>query len=222
MRLTLLPAALLLVASAGAQAVTYVATAGAPDPGASGLTTLVTFDTPVAATGFTLSGSYGITSGSSSAAATPAGDTSKYLYVSPSLATNTATLTSPFDLSRISFYWGSIDTYNSVDVLGTRNGVAQTLFTLGGSAMPPSTGDQFAASTNRRVTFSTEGGEAITGLRFTSTNIAFELDTVSGRLLGNGTGSTVPEPASWALLVAGFGLVGAATRRRRTSTTVAA
>jgi hypothetical protein len=26
----------------------------------------------------------------------------------------------------------------------------------------------------------------------------------------------VPEPASWAMLIAGFGLVGAAARRRRT------
>jgi hypothetical protein len=29
------------------------------------------------------------------------------------------------------------------------------------------------------------------------------------------SGAVVPEPASWALLIAGFGLVGAAARRRR-------
>jgi hypothetical protein len=33
---------------------------------------------------------------------------------------------------------------------------------------------------------------------------------------------TIPEPASWAMLIAGFGLVGAAQRRRRFQTTVAA
>ncbi|QYE36684.1 PEPxxWA-CTERM sorting domain-containing protein [Polymorphobacter megasporae] len=33
---------------------------------------------------------------------------------------------------------------------------------------------------------------------------------------GRGTSGTVPEPASWALLIAGFGLIGTALRRRRT------
>jgi hypothetical protein len=33
--------------------------------------------------------------------------------------------------------------------------------------------------------------------------------------------ATVPEPASWAMLIAGFGLVGAAARRRRVATAVA-
>lgn len=32
---------------------------------------------------------------------------------------------------------------------------------------------------------------------------------------GSGTGSAVPEPASWAMLIGGFGLVGASLRRRR-------
>jgi hypothetical protein len=33
--------------------------------------------------------------------------------------------------------------------------------------------------------------------------------------------ATVPEPASWAMLIAGFGLVGAAARRRRVATAIA-
>ncbi|OYU15929.1 MAG: hypothetical protein CFE37_03605 [Alphaproteobacteria bacterium PA4] len=32
---------------------------------------------------------------------------------------------------------------------------------------------------------------------------------------GGGGGGGVPEPASWAMLIAGFGLTGAAMRRRR-------
>ena len=40
------------------------------------------------------------------------------------------------------------------------------------------------------------------------------LDNV-GIVEGDGIGSPVPEPESWALLMAGFGLVGAAIRRRR-------
>jgi hypothetical protein len=44
------------------------------------------------------------------------------------------------------------------------------------------------------------------------------IDTVAGIKGGSGVGTVlaVPEPASWAMLIAGFGLVGAAARRRRT------
>jgi hypothetical protein len=36
-----------------------------------------------------------------------------------------------------------------------------------------------------------------------------------GTFAAQPTGATVPEPASWAMLIAGFGLVGAVARRRR-------
>ena len=44
------------------------------------------------------------------------------------------------------------------------------------------------------------------------------INNVSGSIVGgSGIGTlAVPEPASWAMLIAGFGLVGAAARRRRT------
>jgi len=38
---------------------------------------------------------------------------------------------------------------------------------------------------------------------------------------GTAIGGAVPEPASWAMMLGGFGLVGGAMRRRRTSTTIA-
>lgn len=43
---------------------------------------------------------------------------------------------------------------------------------------------------------------------------ALAIDYTPG-LIDPGSGPAVPEPASWALMVAGFGLIGAATRRRR-------
>lgn len=55
---------------------------------------------------------------------------------------------------------------------------------------------------------------------------SFQLSSiVSGRSVltitrSAGIGSTVPEPATWAMLVAGMGMVGGAVRRRRTIVTV--
>lgn len=47
-------------------------------------------------------------------------------------------------------------------------------------------------------------------------NILFDVRAIAG-----GTGA-VPEPATWALMIGGFGMVGAANRRRRQRTVVAA
>jgi hypothetical protein len=61
---------------------------------------------------------------------------------------------------------------------------------------------------------------------FDASRLSFDADTVSVNLQGlqvdgliviniNGATGAVPEPQSWAMLIAGFGLVGAAARRRR-------
>jgi hypothetical protein len=43
----------------------------------------------------------------------------------------------------------------------------------------------------------------------------------AGITLGSQTpGGTVPEPATWAMMIGGFGMVGGAMRRRRVSTKV--
>src|SRR5207237_4767895 len=124
-------------------------------------------------------------------------DSSRYLYTSSAVGSGIATL-STLDLKAVSFYWGSIDSYNSVDVLGA-NGV--TLLTLGGSAFSPANGDQGASVTNQRIFFTAQGDEVITGLRFKATGVAFEIDDVAGQLAGNGTGSDVPETATWAMML---------------------
>jgi hypothetical protein len=48
-----------------------------------------------------------------------------------------------------------------------------------------------------------------------------QLSSVGTNTAVLGTGA-VPEPASWAMLIAGFGLTGAAARRRRSMVAVAA
>jgi hypothetical protein len=193
-----------LLSSSMAAAVTISSVPGAPDPGPSaGQTLVVTFDVPAAA-GYSFSGNLQTSPiHLPGHAAEPVGDTSKFGFVSTEFNPATATLSTP-KLMSISFYWGSIDTYNTVDILGP-GGV--TLLSICGGLIPPANGDQTAAGTNRRVNFAAGAGETITGLRFGSTGVAFEFD--------NFAAAAVPEPAAWAMMIGGFGLVGAAARGRR-------
>ena len=210
---------LLAVAAAPAAAVTFTGSAGAPDPGpAAGESILVDFNSATLPAGYTLTGSFGLATGTATGMAAPAGDTTQYLYTSPSIPNGVATL-STLDLKTVSFYWGSVDNYNSVDVLGA-NGVV--LRTISGSEFSPASGNQSDAQTNQRIYLTAEGSEVITGLRFTATGIAFEVDDVAGTLAGPGNGSTVPEPATWGLMIAGFTMVGLGARRRRGVARVAA
>lgn len=206
-RFSLLAAVAAAAMALPAGAVTYTSVNGAPDPGSPGETLLLNFEGAPPA-GYTITGDFNYATGyAPGVAAAPAGDATRFLYVSPALAGTSATITTP-DLTSVSFYWGSIDTYNSVDVLLSGGSV----FSLSGSAFPPANGGLNNGLSNRRVFFTADPGETITGITFRSTGVAFEIDDVYGTL---GAGSTIPEPQSWALLIAGFGLIGAAARRRR-------
>jgi hypothetical protein len=208
MRSGLLAAVAALSLSSAAGAVTYTSVAGAPDLGpVAPLQVVIDFESALPS-GYSLSGSYGIVNTTISgqyASPAPNSSTDYYFYTSSALQTNNATLSTP-DLSAIGFYWGSIDRYNSVEVLGAGGA---SIFTLsGGTLINANFGNQSLAATNRRVTFFADEGEVITGLKFTSTGIAFEIDDISAQ-------AAVPEPATWAMLIAGFGLVGVAMRRQR-------
>ncbi len=203
-----------------AQAVTVTGVFGAPDPGpAPGQTLALDFDGFQAA-GFSWTGALQTSCTSLPGAAMPAvgpgGTPSCFGFVSSAFAPGTATLATP-DLASISFYWGSIDTYNNVKVLGA--GGVEIFSISGGPLLPPADGNQGAASTNRRVNFIAGAGEVITGLVFTSTGVAFEFDSFYADSAITGQG--IPEPSSWAMLIAGFGLVGAASRRRNRLTVAA-
>ena len=56
------------------------------------------------------------------------------------------------------------------------------------------------------------GGYRINDIQGLNSSAAYE------KLVFTNSGSVVPEPASWAMLIAGFGLVGAVARRRRAAT----
>ncbi|QXQ05848.1 PEPxxWA-CTERM sorting domain-containing protein [Sphingosinicellaceae bacterium] len=111
--------------------------------------------------------------------------------------TGTATYTSSNFITSISFDWGTPDSYNTLSAVGLNGTTA-----LG-------SGGSLAAG---RYTFNFLASDQIKSINFTSTDRAFEIDNLSV--------SAVPEPASWALMVGGFMMVGFAARRR--SNTVAA
>ena len=61
------------------------------------------------------------------------------------------------------------------------------------------------AKGERRVTF---GDKTVTSVVFASSQNSFEFDNIA-------TVSAVPEPATWAMMIMGFGLAGSAVRNSR-------
>ena len=187
-----------------ANAMTIVSSTNGPDSGIPAGQHLITdFSTSAG-----LSGGYLLTSGSvHNQYAAPLEDATQYLAV---LGGNTATLAISPALNALSFYWGSVDDFNTVSFFSGSTLIASYT----GAQIPaaPADGSQGNPLNNRRVTFKFDG-TPITSVAFASSTNSFELDTVSG---------AVPEPAAWALLIVGMGMTGAAMRRRRGATVVAA
>jgi hypothetical protein len=110
--------------------------------------------------------------------------------------------------SGFSFQLGSLDTYNTL-TLAFANGAPITY--IGGQIVNdlifPS-GDQISGETNGRITYVGTAGELITGATFSSAGNSFEFDNLATVL-------AVPEPKTWAIMLAGFVIVGTSMRRRR-------
>jgi hypothetical protein len=140
-------------------------------------------------------------------AAQPLGSTGKYWTVSPSDGSpGIMTLASYSAIATIGFLWGSVDNYNWVDVLA-RNGSVLATFN-GVNVVSGPNGSWTDAHMNPYATIAITGSDRtnIGGLRFRSSTNAFETDNF---LIG-----AVPEPATWAMLVLGFGVLGGAMRTR--------
>lgn len=137
--------------------------------------------------------------------AQPYGSTGNYWTVGPSDGSpGTMDLSSFAGIASISFIWGSVDSYNTLEVLDRLGGVLAT-FTGADAAVNPN-GNQTDPITNPLALLTISGtmqGD-IGGLRLTSTNNAFETD--------NFAITAVPEPGVWAMLLVGFGFIGAFMR----------
>ena len=191
----------------------------------AGTGTVVDFDHALP-TGFTLTGSgYLIQSGDNGLGAAPAAgptdatdDHSAYL----SVYDGWAKLMSGTSFHSVSFFWGSMDSYNAFDLLDASGNVFDTI--LSGDIPAGTNGDQLGAWTNQRVTITSS--QAVYGVQLRSTTPAFEADNFlfSGHLGGGNDVhvGAVPEPASWAMILVGFGAVGGAIRSQRRKVSFAA
>ncbi len=207
-----------LAAAGSAQAVVTVTSTNGPDtqPLPTGQSVIYDFESGTPAG---LTGNFNIVQGSATGLyAAPLGDTTKYLTVPGIGSTGSATLVLNQSYRTLSFYWGSIDTYNSVTYL-TAAGVSLGTFSGGMIPSAPADGSQGNALNNRRVNWDF-GADAVKTLVFTSTGNSFELDNIAGAAANQS--SPTPEPTTWAMLAAGIGMVGASMRSRRRSRSVVA
>ncbi|MEP2102401.1 MAG: PEPxxWA-CTERM sorting domain-containing protein [Parasphingorhabdus sp.] len=175
----------------------------------SGATPVIDFESPTPEfTGAVVSGTV------SGEFTEPLGASGNYGSVGPLLGTpETLDLSGiPGDLAAISFIWGSVDFNNFFNVLDASDNVifsltGKQLLDFGAPGGLPYTTEEL----NPIVTISFTDGDLglAKKLEFSSTKNSFEFD--------NFAVNAVPEPATWAFMIFGFGAIGTAMRRRRSN-----
>jgi len=124
----------------------------------------------------------------------PAGDDSSYWTIG-SDNPGPGTVQLPGLANYFGLHWGTMDSYNHL------------ILSRGGVDLLTITGDQFAPDRDNYVNiFAANPGEYFDRVTFISTTNAFETDNHAFRL--------VPEPSSYAMMVAGLLLAGTVMRRR--------
>ena len=137
-------------------------------------------------------------------AALPEGTVGSFLAVG-TVSGLTSTLTfAGLGVDYLSFLWGSPDTYNILTV--TTTGGVTTTFTTASLGFTTSDGNQSFA---QYVQFMATGGSKITAVSFTDQPDTNAFETANFSI------SPVPEPQTYALLLAGLGAVVFISRRRR-------
>jgi hypothetical protein len=112
-----------------------------------------------------------------------------------------------------SFIVGSLDNYNSL-TLNFAGGSSMNYIgseIVGLASMPVNSAGNSDPSLGGRVSFDTVGGPAISSVTFSTTKAAFEIDEIA---------ASVPEPATWGMMMLGVGALGFAMRRQRKGATI--
>ncbi|TAJ68498.1 MAG: PEP-CTERM sorting domain-containing protein [Phenylobacterium sp.] len=205
-------AATAVLAAAGSASALTMTIYNTDGPLPAGQTMIEDFDSIHASGDFTFTGDSntfvrsGLLGLDPNVSAPPPGDTTNYLTV---VTNGTATLTSAKGLNQFSFYLGSPDTFNFVTFTKMGGG---TITLQGAEIWGAATGDNGNQGWGRRVSYNFDG-EAVSKIEFSSTGNSFEFDSLAG--------TAVPEPATWAMMIMGFGTAGSMLRRRRTASTFA-
>jgi hypothetical protein len=157
-------------------------------------------DTDVLPSFITISGGHVFADGDAgvgSITAKPPGATGNWWSIGLSFPqTKTATMSFAGGATEVSFLWGSPDRYNVLEI----NGSAFNKTLLGTSL----TGDR---SIGVYLTITADGGDMINSLTFMSNSNAFEVDNLRV--------TAVPEPGTYALMLAGLAAVGFVAKRRK-------
>lgn len=193
-----------MAAAPASAAVTFNFTPGPANSPTAGFVVIDDFNTNATAlNGWSPTSNIVLQSGTNSSGAQPSNSVpagTQYLSV---LGGGSATYTFATPVSAFEFDWGSVDNYNTI-VIFTNHGTA---FARTGAFIPPANGNQSAGATNGLFTAWGTNGDLITHFTIASSQNSFEIDNLAVR--------AVPEPATWALMILGFGGIGALMRRRR-------
>ena len=112
-------------------------------------------------------------------------------------------------VSGFAFEWGSLDTYNTLEIVlsdGTILSIVPGLSPLDNPI--PASGSHTDPSSNGVLQVAGTAGELFTKITLRATTNSFEIDNLAVQ-------NAVPEASTWAMMLAGMGIVGFSMRRKR-------